>query len=232
MVVVNDSCGGVSMDEANILADFFNLQANKHGPELLKKLNNLGGGESTKQHGVEQRKQIKIEDEAETVMKSAAAANLEQGYRKQFSSSNNSHKDLRKVFNTQHSGASIQGESDIKSMTQSDPNRPLLVSQDGQVVSILPDHILKSWPLLQHVQQATAGPAVHVRGGGVSVIQKVPKHRNSAASKAEYNNPNIILERRPDPGMVTMVGANDADHAPVRSLINSLGSHTTLSLGE
>ena len=33
----------VDMEEANILADFFNLQATKHGPEMIRKLNNIGG---------------------------------------------------------------------------------------------------------------------------------------------------------------------------------------------
>ena len=231
MVVVNDSSAGVSMDEANILADFFNLQANKHGPELLRKLNNLGGGEATK-HEAEQRKQIKIEDEAESVMRSVAASNLEQGYRKQSSSSNNSHKGLRTFeFDTRRS--LYKDESD-KSMTQSGR----LVSQDptGQVVSLLPEHILRSWPLLQ-TTSATQGSAVHAahhaaaRGGGVSVIQKVPKQE----MKLEGLNPNIILERRPDPmtmGM-SLAGVN-GDHggAPVTAMINSLSSHTTLSLGE
>ena len=156
MVVVNDSSAGVSIDEANILADFFNLQANKHGPELLRKLNNLGAGGEALKHDhseAEQRKQIKIEDEAESVMRSVAASNLEQGYRKQSGSSNISHKGLR-TFDTRRSLFS-RDESD-KSMTQS----RCLVSQDPrQVVSILPEHILKSWPLLQ--TSATQGSAVH-----------------------------------------------------------------------
>ena len=61
----------VTMDEANILADFFNLQADKHGPEMVRKLNNIGGQESRavsekqSESPLEQRKQIKIEVEAE-----------------------------------------------------------------------------------------------------------------------------------------------------------------------
>ena len=39
---VHHDSSGVSVDEANILADFFNLQADKHGPEMLKKLSNIG----------------------------------------------------------------------------------------------------------------------------------------------------------------------------------------------
>ena len=223
MVVVNDSSAGVSMDEANILADFFNLQANKHGPELLKKLSNLGGGEDTKHHReVEQRKQIKIEDEAESVMRSVAASNLEQGYREQSASNSNSQKGLR-TFDTRRSF--LNDESD-KSMTQCGR----LVSQDhtGQVVSMLPEHILKSWPLLQTSQGSAVHAAQHAaRGGGVSVIQKVPRQRG-----VECNNPNIILERRPVAMSmgVTMPGVNGA--APVRAMVSGLSSHTSLSLGE
>ena len=60
----------VDMEEANILADFFNLQATKHGPEMIRKLNNIGGlkvsgqesrvlGQKQSEPGPEQRKQIK-----------------------------------------------------------------------------------------------------------------------------------------------------------------------------
>ena len=71
----------VDMEEANILADFFNLQATKHGPEMVRKLNNIGGlkqvsGQESRvvaqkqsaESAGEQRKQIKIEVEAETVI--------------------------------------------------------------------------------------------------------------------------------------------------------------------
>ena len=76
MVVVQDT-SAVSVAEASILADFFNLQADKHGPELLKKLSSLQQGAVSsvarpRQPAAEQRQQVKIEVEAENVLLEAA----------------------------------------------------------------------------------------------------------------------------------------------------------------
>ena len=76
MVVVQDT-SAVSVAEASILADFFNLQADKHGPELLKKLSSLQHGAVSsvarpRQPAAEQRQQVKIEVEAENVLLEAA----------------------------------------------------------------------------------------------------------------------------------------------------------------
>ena len=77
MVVVDNN--GVTVAEANILADFFSCQADKHGPELLQRLTHIG--EESGQPGsraTEQRKhKIQIEVEAENVIRHEVK--LEQG---------------------------------------------------------------------------------------------------------------------------------------------------------
>ena len=212
------------MDEANILADFFNLQANKHGPELLKKLNNLGGGGETPDD--EQRHRIKIEDEAETVMKHAATLQLERGHRKHDLVVNNSQKQL--VSNNVVAGSSsarVSDESEKKSMTQHHGVQ-YLVSQPGNILSMLPDTFFRNLPLLQqHHHQDTQGYAAQSAASkrGVSVIQKTPQlGSHQRQHRLELNNPNIILERRRLDQVPGKVGAVNTVSSVSR--INSLGS--------
>ena len=177
----------VDMEEANILADFFNLQATKHGPEMIRKLNNIGGQESRGVAGkqfesaVEQRKQIKIEVEAETVINQEIKLEVgrEKGGR------------LTHQLPLTHS-APLQL---LLAPGQADPRLggavQYLLSQDGKLV-----------PLVTSVTSsggAAGGEALlrssldTTRPRGVSVIQRAPGPGSAAPGPA---NPNIILERR------------------------------------
>lgn len=171
----------VDMEEANILADFFNLQATKHGPEMIRKLNNIGGlkvsgqesrvvaGAQSEVAVVEQRKQIKIEVEAETVINQEAK--LEEGREK--SSPGLTHP-LTHTAPLQLLLSAGQSEPRLGGALQ------YLLSQDGKLV-----------PLVTH----SLTPGLHsTRPRGVSVIQRAPGP--GSAAPAAPNNPNIILERR------------------------------------
>ena len=161
----------VDMDEANILADFFNLQATKHGPEMIRKLNNIGGlkqvsgqesrvlGQKQAESAVEQRKQIKIEVEAETVINQEIK--LEVG--REMTQPGLSQLPLQLLLPPAQArlGGAVQ----------------YLLSQDGKLVPLLPS----PGPSLE--------PSLSSRPRGVSVIQRAPGPGSAA-------NPNIILERR------------------------------------
>ena len=157
----------VTMDEANILADFFKLQATKHGPEMIRKLNNIGGakligqesrgvGEKQLESPLEQRTQIKIEVEAENVINQEIK--LEQGRGEE---------------------GGVTGEDPLQQLLvgpgASGPHSQIqyLLSQDGRLLPLIPEPV-------QREQNSR----------GVSVIQRAPGRGESLSS------PNIILSRR------------------------------------
>ena len=160
----------VTMDEANILADFFNLQATKHGPEMIRKLNNIGGakllGQESRGVGeklespLEQRTQIKIEVEAENVINQEIK--LEQGRGEEGGVTGDP---LQLLVGNQASGPHSQIQ--------------YLLSQDGRLVPLIPEPILNN----------TQGQREQ-NSRGVSVIQRAPGRGESLSS------PNIILSRR------------------------------------
>ena len=180
----------VDMEEANILADFFNLQATKHGPEMIRKLNNIGGlkvhgqeslvvaGKQSEVASLEQRKQIKIEVEAETVINQEIK--LEVG--RDLKAHTHSHPS-RLTHPLTHS-APLQL---LLSAGQPEPRLggavQYLLSQDGKLV-----------PLVTSLTSLTSDCLETTRPRGVSVIQRAPGPGSAAPSAPA--NPNIILERR------------------------------------
>ena len=178
----------VDMEEANILADFFNLQATKHGPEMIRKLNNIGGpkvngqesrvvGQRQSESAVEQRKQIKIEVEAETVI------NQEIKLEK-------SGVPLPLTLPLTHPALAQRPLQLLLPSSQGGAVQYLL-SQDGKLVPLLASESLLGG------QQETSRPR------GVSVIQRAPGPGSVAA------NPNIILERR-----VSVYSGSESLHSP------------------
>ena len=243
-MVVGDS-STVTVDEANILADFFNLQADKHGPELLKKLNTMTETEESDTEGpgsraAEQRKhKIQIEVEAENVIRHEVK--LEQGrdsgalrpvthHRVQHSPDNSPGPGHKETLNF------LLNRSQAESR-QTEPPVQYLMSHDGKIFPLLPETLLKSLPLLQ-------GPAAvnkdrDSRGDrvGVSVIQRapakpvqtVPMENGDGGAKIELNNPNIILERRVH---LEAAEAGARHRRQIDTSSGSLGQTATLSLGE
>ena len=202
-MVVGDN-NAVTADEANILADFFNLQADKHGPELLKRLNNITETEERDPVGsraTEQRKhKIQIEVEAENVIRHHEVK-LEQG-RELGAGTHQRPVTHHRVLHS--SPDNIPGHREALNFLTGSTKTPepgsvqYLMSHDGKIFPLLPETLLKSLPLLQ-------GPAGVVNKDrqrvGVSVIQRAPAkpgpvENGGGGAKIEVNNPNIILERR------------------------------------
>ena len=228
----------VTMDEANILADFFNLQANKHGPEMVRKLNNIGGlkvsgqesrgvGEKQSQSALEQRKQIKIEVEAENVINQEIK--LEQGRGQSgavtqpgllLQAGDNP---LQLLLHSQgvQGGPGTQGESGQATQIQ------YLLSHHGKLVPLIPEAIVKN----------LTGQREQSNSRGVSVIQRAPGRQQAPAS------PNIILSRRvsevsvysphsPPAGtgesrhrMIDITTAGSQDTSPANGLSTLSGKH-------
>ena len=248
MVVVDTT--SVTVDEANILADFFNLQADKHGPELLKKLHTIGSDEH-ETNVIEQRNQIKIEVEAENVIKHE----VDEGYSDRHTTQQ------RLVSHNEKPGIALHMSDNnaatsflVKNESQASQNKHLqyLMSQNGKIISVLPENILKSLPLLQSRQIKNQGFTVHKdvkHKRSVPVIQRAPpKLAQQNGAKFELNNPNIILERRVQqqqgevghsiigPGMtrVTLLppGLTQINTSVARSDSSLNTNQATLSLGQ
>lgn len=220
-MVVGDN-NAVTADEANILADFFNLQADKHGPELLKRLNNITETEERDtgpvpgSRATEQRKhKIQIEVEAENVIRHEVK--LEQG-RQPGVGAGADQRPVTHHSRVLHSPDNIPGPGHndalnfllAKSQAESGQTEPAvqyLMSHDGKIFPLLPETLLKSLPLLKgpgavNKDRQSGGDRV-----GVSVIQRAPakpgqtmamsvENCGGGGAKIELNNPNIILERR------------------------------------
>ena len=209
MVVENMVPSGVSVDEANILADFFNLQADKHGPEMLKKLSNIGtdkaGSESLRQQNHREQRHIKIEVEAENVFRNEI--DLGQGINAKSQDprlSSHQGDSPQTVAPSSSQGAPVSFL--VQNNDSDSPNRQVqyLMSADGKLIPFLPEMILKSLlnPSTDHPQNQVR--LVTSAKTGVSVIQRAPPKLLQATgagtggnfAKIELNNPNIILERR------------------------------------
>ena len=216
-MVIGDN-NAVTADEANILADFFNLQADKHGPELLKRLNNITETEERDKGPVpgsratEQRKhKIQIEVEAENVVRHEVK--LEQG-RQPGAGAGADQRPVTHHSRVLHSdNNSGPGHNDALSFLlaksqaesgQTEPAVQYLMSHDGKIFPLLPETLLKSLPLLKGPGAVNKDRQDRV---GVSVIQRAPAkpgqtmamsvdNCGGGGAKIELNNPNIILERR------------------------------------
>ena len=216
-MVIGDN-NAVTADEANILADFFNLQADKHGPELLKRLNNITETEERDKGPVpgsratEQRKhKIQIEVEAENVVRHEVK--LEQGrqpgagagadQRPVTHHSRVLHSDNNSGPGHNHALSFLLAKSQAESV-QTEPAVQYLMSHDGKIFPLLPETLLKSLPLLKGPGAVNKDRQDRV---GVSVIQRAPAkpgqtmamsvdNCGGGGAKIELNNPNIILERR------------------------------------
>ena len=238
MVVVDNN--GVTVAEANILADFFSCQADKHGPQLLQRLTHIG--EESGQPGsraTEQRKhKIQIEVEAENVIRHEVK--LEQGQAGPGRPVTH-HTMLHSPDDpgTQHSGHALSfllNKNEMESK-QPQPQVQYLMSQDGKIFPLLPETLLRSLPLLQGgaSSQGVINKDRTSRGGGVSVIQRAPAKPvdnggGGCSAKIELNNPNIILERR----VHLETGEAGASHRrQIDTSSGVSGAHTaSLSLGE
>jgi len=200
MVVDNN---GASVDEASILANFFNLQADKHGPEFLQKLNKIGverrESVQSQQSNEEQRHEIKIEVEAENVIKHEVKLDQERSQVGSFSHMSHNKPDTGLVL---HSVANPGISFLVKNESEDGKNNrnvQYVMSQDGKLLSMLPDALINSLPLLQNQEDKSQGFAVRqdaAHCGSVSVIQRAPPKLAQKCAKFELNNPNIILERR------------------------------------
>ena len=67
--MVAGMAGEVTVDEASILRDFFRVQSDKHGPELLSRLNNIQYGQQERVEG-----RVKMEQVVEEVIKQEIGA--------------------------------------------------------------------------------------------------------------------------------------------------------------
>merc|ERR1719187_1586140 len=132
----------VTADEASIFQDFFKVQADKHGPEMLKKINKIGWGRNTESCiKPEQRPEVKIEVEAEQVVKHEIAT--EQGLCNK----------MTQGFILQKGG---EGSSDQISFLVSSESEKLqyLMSQDGSIIPLIHESLLTNMPMnLQTVEQ-------------------------------------------------------------------------------
>ena len=237
-MVVGDN-NAVTADEANILADFFNLQADKHGPELLKRLNNITETEEGSRATEQRKHKIQIEVEAENVIRHEVK--LEQGRelgagthqrplthhaRVLHSSPDNipGHRDALNFLKNQAESRQTQEQGSVQ----------YLMSHDGKIFPLLPETLLKSLPLLQ-------GPGVVNKDRqrvGVSVIQRAPAKpspvENGGSAKIEVNNPNIILERRVHLEAGSEAGSGSGHRRQIDTSSSGSPGQTaaTLSLGE
>lgn len=174
----------VTADEASIFQDFFKVQADKHGPEMLKKINNIGWGRKTESCiKPEQRPEVKIEVEAEQVVKHEIAT--EQG-----------------LCNKMTHGFILQkdeGSQDQISFLVNNESEKLqyLMSQDGSIIPLIHESFLRNMPMnLQTLQQpCPQGKPNRIESivqpkRGISVIQRAPPK----AGRSDH--PKIILEKR------------------------------------
>ena len=241
-MVVGDK-DAVTADEANILADFFNLQADKHGPELLKRLNNITETEERDpdpgSRATEQRKhKIQIEVEAENVIRHEVK--LEQGRELMGAGTHQRPLTHHRVLHS--SPDNIPGHREALNFLTGSTKTPepgsvqYLMSHDGKIFPLLPETLLKSLPLLQ-------GPAGVVNKDrqrvGVSVIQRAPAkpvENGGRGAKIEVNNPNIILERRvhleAGSGSEATAGSGHRRQIDTSSSGSPGQTAATLSLGE
>ena len=242
-MVVGDN-NAVTADEANILADFFNLQADKHGPELLKRLNNITEteeGDPVGSRATEQRKhKIQIEVEAENVIRHEVK--LEQG--RELMGAGTHQRPLTHPRVLHSSPDNIPGHRDALNFlknqaesrqTQEQGSVQYLMSHDGKIFPLLPETLLKSLPLLQ-------GPGVVNKDRqrvGVSVIQRAPAkpspvENGGSGAKIEVNNPNIILERRVHLEAGSEAGSGSGHRRQIDTSSSGSPGQTaaTLSLGE
>ena len=224
MVVDNN---GASVDEASILANFFNLQADKHGPELLRKLNRIGAERresvQSQQSNEEQRHEIKIEVEAENVIKHEVKLDQERSQAGALNPMSHNKPDSGLVL---HSVANPGISFLVKNESDGGSNRQIqyVMSQDGKLLSMLPDAFLNSLPLLPNQEDKSQGFSARQdvnQCGSVSVIQRAPPKFAQKCAKFELNNPNIILERRVHLGEV---GSGGNTLANVANMANSTGS--------
>lgn len=184
MVVGNTMNETVTADEASIFQDFFRVQADKHGPEMLKKLNNIEWGRSNTESCIkpEQRPEVKIEVEAEQVVKHEIAT--EQGLCNK----------MTQGFILQKGG---EGSPDQISFLVSSESEKLqyLMSQDGSIIPLIHESLLSNMPMnLQTVEQPSPqgkpNPSIVQPKRGISVIQRAPPK----AGRSDH--PKIILEKR------------------------------------
>ena len=221
MVVDNN---GASVDEASILANFFNLQADKHGPEFLRKLNRIGAERrESVQSNEEQRHEIKIEVEAENVIKHEVKLDQERSQAGALNTMSHNKPDSGLVL---HSVANPGISFLVKNESDGGSNRQIqyVMSQDGKLLSMLPDAFLNSLPLLPNQEDKSQGFSARQdvnQCGSVSVIQRAPPKFAQKCAKFELNNPNIILERRVHLGEV---GGGGNTLANVANMANSTGS--------
>merc|ERR1719431_2157895 len=182
MVVGNKMTETVTADEASIFQDFFRVQADKHGPEMLKKLNNIEWGRNSESCiKPEQRPEVKIEVEAEQVVKHEIAT--EQG-----------------LCNKMTHGFILESGPSFMVNNESEKLQ-YLMSQNGSIIPLIHESLLRSMPVpvpmnLETVEhpspQGKPNPTESIvqPKRGISVIQRAPPK----AGRSDH--PKIILEKR------------------------------------
>jgi len=167
-------------DEASILKNFFNVQSDKHGPELLRRLNTkLDKPEVTV--CLEKRPQVKIELEVEQVIKQEIEEQELMSHRNispgSDSSSNSLDKDIV-PYNTSSGNHHV-------AVSFGNANTPCLVAPNGMMVQF-PPLLDNEWGMLPAFlnggSMAQLSQQEHLlQKRGVSVIQRAPP-RNDQSS--------------------------------------------------